>query len=107
MHKPSIVCASLALFTVFVLNIILPLNAINMQWRLEKTTGIRYTSYFTATTISSGIACGYLCMRKGRCAVANYNSTTMACNLVEDVLNAVSDINWDAFIVVPGMFRIV
>lgn len=69
--------------------------------------GKRYTSYFTATTISSSIACGYLCMRKGRCAVANYNSATMACNMIEDVLNGVADIDWNAFIVVPGMFGIV
>jgi len=100
MKKQRILCATFAVFVPF---FILPSNAEYIQWSLEKTTGVRFTSYSTETTALSGIACGYLCMLNGRCAVANYNSVTMACTLTNDALEFVTDTNWDSFIVVPGM----
>jgi len=77
--------------------------AMNMQWTLEQTPGVRYTNPFDETTTLSAAACAYLCVWTGRCFVANYNSGTMACTLIEDASTFVSDIDWHSFIVVSGM----
>jgi len=100
MNRQSTMCVVLA---VFVPSLIIRTNAEFMQWTLEKNTGIRFVSHFAETTALGVVNCAYQCLQTGRCSVANYNSGTMACNLIEGNPAFVSDINWESFVVVSGM----
>jgi len=91
------------LLAVFALHLKVAWSAKNIQWSIEKTPGVLYTNHSAETTALSDIACAYHCTWKGRCFVANYNSVTMACTLVEDASTFVTDVNWDSFIVVSGI----
>ena len=96
------------LLAVILLHLMTASCAKNKQWSIEKTPGVRYTKHFAKTTALSDIACAYNCvwkLPKGRCFVANYNSVTMACTLIEDASTFVTDVNWDAFKVVGMCFR--
>ena len=91
---------------VSVLLLIAPAKTKNIQWTLAKTSGVRFINYFAESTTVSRVACAYLCTWKGRCYVANYNSVTMACRLVEDDSTFVNDADWDSYIVVSGMLNL-
>jgi len=92
-----------ALLVVFAMHLKFVSSAKNIQWSIEKTPGVLYTNHFAETTALSDIACAYHCVWQGRCFVANYNSVTMACTLVEDASTFVSEVNWDSFTVVSGI----
>ena len=100
MNKQRIRCT---LSFLFVLLLIIPSLAMSVQWTLQKTTGVRFTNHFAEFAALSVVACAYKCMWTGRCFVANYNSGTMTCTLIEDASIFVNDIDWDSFIVVSGM----
>ena len=90
-----------------VLILITPSIATSIEWRLLKTTGVRYTNTFAEFTAFSGIACASECMLSGRCFVANYKSATMTCTMIRDASTFVNDVNWDSFIVEIGMLSCV
>ena len=94
------------LFAVTVLLLIVPSKTKNIQWTLAKSTGVRYTNHLAETTAVSGVACAYVCMWTGRCFVANYNSVTMACNMIEDDSTSVNDADWDSYIAVSGIVQL-
>ena len=75
----------------------------NIRWTLEKTAGVRFTNHYAETTAVSGVSCAYICLWTGRCFVANYNSGSMACTMIEDASTFVIDEAWDSFFVVSGI----
>ena len=90
---------------VAVLYLIVPVlsTSKNIQWTMEKTTGVRYTNHYAETTAVSGVSCAYICLWTGRCFVANYISVTMACIMIEDDSTSVNDADWDSYIAVSGL----
>jgi len=96
-------CTSFFLFVLLLITPLTPLSAKVIQWALQRTTGVRFDNTFAEFAALSAVACAYKCTWTGRCYVANYNSGTMTCTLIEDASTFVSDIEWDSFIVVSGM----